>query len=46
MHYTKPEITSPASASFVIQGSTSKAMSTSDGSGADYVTPSAYEADE
>jgi len=46
MNYTKPEITSLASAGFVIQHGTSKSAQNSDGAGSILVTPSAYEADE
>ena len=46
MNYTKPEITSLASASFVIQGATSKTAINSDGAGSVLETPAAYEADE
>jgi hypothetical protein len=45
MNYTKPEITSLASASLVIQGS-SKTATTSKDSQEVYVTIPAYEADE
>jgi len=47
MNYTKPEITSLASASSVIQGGTSKMFSTNDGKQTESLqTPNAYEADE
>jgi hypothetical protein len=47
MNYTKPEITTLASASFVIQGETSKSRSTTtDGMVPDFKTLPAYEADE
>jgi hypothetical protein len=48
MNYTKPEITSLASASSVIQGQTHKSITTSeDGLHIpDFSTPAAYEADE
>ena len=46
MNYTKPEITSLASASSLIQGGTSKTAMHSDGAGSVLETPAAYEADE
>jgi hypothetical protein len=46
MNYSKPEITSLASASSVIQGGTSKIAANADGSGSAFHTPPAYEADE
>jgi hypothetical protein len=47
MNYTKPEITSLASASSVIQGGIGKSSTTThDSSNPDFVTPAAYEADE
>jgi len=47
MNYTKPEITSLASASFAIQGGTSKTAVNKDSSeGSILHTPPAYEADE
>jgi hypothetical protein len=48
MNYTKPEITSLASASSVIQHMTSKAFSATDGVNPplQIETPAAYEADE
>ncbi|MGA2605932.1 MAG: hypothetical protein ABSD89_06120 [Halobacteriota archaeon] len=50
MNYTKPEITSLASASLVIQGSPSGSPKTvfhiNDYLDIDYATPAAYEADE
>jgi hypothetical protein len=45
MNYSKPEITSLASASFVIQG-TNKTATPTDNKGTIYETVSAYEADE
>jgi hypothetical protein len=48
MNYTKPQITSPASASSVIQGTSPKPVMTyidSQGS-VDYKTVAAYESDE
>ena len=46
MNYTKPEITSLASASSVIQSGTNKTAMHSDGAGSVLETPPAYEADE
>jgi hypothetical protein len=46
MSYSKPEITALASASFAIQGGTTKTMNHTDSSGSGFETPSAYEADE
>jgi|HubBroStandDraft_1064217.scaffolds.fasta_scaffold4702915_1 hypothetical protein len=48
MNYTKPQITSLASASSVIQGQHTKVSSMTDGVNplVDYETPAAYEADE
>ena len=48
MNYAKPEIALLASASSAIQGTTlpKERTTTSDGMVVDYVTPSAYEADE
>jgi hypothetical protein len=46
MNYSKPEITSLASASFAIQSGTSKTEMQSDGAGSVLVTSSAYSADE
>jgi hypothetical protein len=47
MNYTKPEVTSLASASFVIQSGTKKPIvSTFDGTEYLQTTPNAYEADE
>jgi hypothetical protein len=45
MNYSKPEITSLASASLVIQGSSQKSAAVKD-STEPITTPSAYEADE
>jgi hypothetical protein len=45
MNYTKPEITSLASASFVIQNQTGKSYIQKDTT-EEVTTPSAYEADE
>ncbi len=46
MNYTKPEITSLASASFVIQHVPKSESSSLDGQEVPYVTFNAYEADE
>jgi hypothetical protein len=46
MNYTKPEITSLASASLVIQGKTAKALGGQDSTSIVSQTPAAYEADE
>jgi len=46
MNYTKPEITSLASANFVIQGGTSKTILPTPDTKEDAITPNAYEADE
>jgi hypothetical protein len=46
MNYSKPEITSLASASFAIQSIPKSAPSTLDSKDVDYVTANAYEADE
>ena len=46
MNYTKPEITSHASASFVIQGGTMKTDTSAPDSSKPVHTPAAYEADE
>lgn len=48
MNYTKPEITSLASASSVIQGTTEKVFNIlfTDSKGPDYMTVPAYEGDE
>jgi hypothetical protein len=47
MNYNKPEITSLASASSVIQGSPKQVTTTKDSAGTpDYVTLAAYESDE
>lgn len=46
MNYSKPEITSLASASFVIQVSMTKTASKTDNQGTDFQTPAAYVADE
>ena len=46
MNYSKPEITSLASASFLIQVSMTKTASNTDNQGTDFQTPTAYLADE
>jgi hypothetical protein len=47
MNYTKPEITSLASASFAIHGTTSKQSGSKDSADVQFVvTIAAYEADE
>ncbi len=46
MNYTKPEITSLASASFVIQSTSKKSIVTSTDGQGEYLTDPAYEADE
>lgn len=47
MNYTKPEITSLASASFVIQGTPqTKTIGSQDSKGEGYLTVAAYEGDE
>ena len=46
MNYNKPEITSLASASFVIQGSMSKTIQHEDNAHAPFESTSAYQADE
>jgi hypothetical protein len=46
MNYTKPQITSLASASFVIQGGMGKSVLNNPDSTEPVKTPSAYEADE
>jgi hypothetical protein len=47
MNYTKPEITSLASASFAIQGTTNKESGAEDHQGdLGFVTITAYESDE
>jgi|HubBroStandDraft_5_1064220.scaffolds.fasta_scaffold79254_2 hypothetical protein len=46
MNYAKPEITSLASASFVIQNQTQKAQNYSDTTQESAGTPPAYDADE
>jgi hypothetical protein len=46
MNYTKPEITSLASASFLIQSVVGKTTIYHDSSSPEWVTTNAYEADE
>jgi hypothetical protein len=46
MNYNKPEITSLASATFVIQGGSSKSIVHNDSANDPLMTPNAYEADE
>jgi hypothetical protein len=46
MNYTRPEITSLASASRVIQTAVAKTQSNTDSGGSGFETPTAYVADE